>query len=177
MFFRPNFCCNCGERIQRAEWKLLTSRRFCDVCAIERQGTEWFPRAIVAGGVLIGVFGAGNYLRTAEAPATAVPFRAVEGPQVRQVMSAPTGGDLRSQGPAAELPEAARPDKDSTSFPNGPAVERQVGPADSASQGYFCGALTKKGKPCSRRVKTKTRCWQHQGQPHVSEIARETEFY
>lgn len=30
---------------------------------------------------------------------------------------------------------------------------------------YFCGAMTKKGKPCSRRVKSNQRCWQHAGQP------------
>ena len=30
---------------------------------------------------------------------------------------------------------------------------------------YFCGAQTKKGTPCTRRVKGGGRCWQHQGQP------------
>jgi len=29
---------------------------------------------------------------------------------------------------------------------------------------YFCGAPTKKGTPCSRRVRGGGRCWQHQGQ-------------
>ncbi|HEX9961513.1 MAG TPA: hypothetical protein VGB00_11305, partial [Pyrinomonadaceae bacterium] len=29
---------------------------------------------------------------------------------------------------------------------------------------YFCGAPTKKGTPCSRRVKGGGRCWQHAGQ-------------
>ena len=28
---------------------------------------------------------------------------------------------------------------------------------------YFCGAKTKKGRPCSRKVKGGRRCWQHQG--------------
>jgi hypothetical protein len=28
---------------------------------------------------------------------------------------------------------------------------------------YFCGAETKKGTPCSRRVKGGGRCWQHEG--------------
>jgi len=30
---------------------------------------------------------------------------------------------------------------------------------------YYCGAQTKKGTPCSRRVKGGGRCWQHAGQP------------
>ena len=29
---------------------------------------------------------------------------------------------------------------------------------------YFCGAMTKKGTPCSRKVKGGGRCWQHKGQ-------------
>jgi hypothetical protein len=30
---------------------------------------------------------------------------------------------------------------------------------------YICGARTKKGKPCSRRVHGPVRCWQHKGMP------------
>ena len=30
---------------------------------------------------------------------------------------------------------------------------------------HFCGAQTKKGTPCTRRVKNSGRCWQHIGQP------------
>lgn len=36
---------------------------------------------------------------------------------------------------------------------------------------YFCGAITKKGTPCSRRVKSPGRCWQHIGQPKSSDDA------
>ena len=32
-------------------------------------------------------------------------------------------------------------------------------------QNYTCGARTKKGKPCSRRVHGPIRCWQHKGLP------------
>jgi hypothetical protein len=30
---------------------------------------------------------------------------------------------------------------------------------------YICGARTKKGMPCSRRVHGPVRCWQHKGMP------------
>ena len=30
---------------------------------------------------------------------------------------------------------------------------------------YICGARTKKGTPCSRRVQQPARCWQHKGMP------------
>ena len=39
-------------------------------------------------------------------------------------------------------------------------------PPSAASQEadvYLCGALTKKGTPCSRRVHGPVRCWQHKG--------------
>ncbi|HEY5446713.1 MAG TPA: hypothetical protein VIJ87_20095, partial [Pyrinomonadaceae bacterium] len=32
---------------------------------------------------------------------------------------------------------------------------------------YLCGARTKKGTPCSRRVHGKVRCWQHTGMPSM----------
>ncbi|HJP94387.1 MAG TPA: hypothetical protein VJ875_20675 [Pyrinomonadaceae bacterium] len=34
-----------------------------------------------------------------------------------------------------------------------------------AEQSYMCGARTKKGTPCSRRVHGPVRCWQHKGMP------------
>jgi len=40
--------------------------------------------------------------------------------------------------------------------PPAPAVEEAV---------YICGARTKKGTPCSRRVHGPVRCWQHKGMP------------
>jgi hypothetical protein len=34
----------------------------------------------------------------------------------------------------------------------------------TVEQTYQCGARTKKGTPCSRRVHGPVRCWQHKGQ-------------
>jgi len=37
---------------------------------------------------------------------------------------------------------------------------------------YYCGAATKKGTPCSRRVKRPgERCWQHTGMPSMAVIS------
>jgi hypothetical protein len=38
---------------------------------------------------------------------------------------------------------------------------------ETAELVYICGAATKKGTPCSRRVKGPVRCWQHVGQPAI----------
>jgi hypothetical protein len=35
--------------------------------------------------------------------------------------------------------------------------------AVTIEQAYICGARTKKGTPCSRRVHGPVRCWQHKG--------------
>ena len=43
-----------------------------------------------------------------------------------------------------------------TSTPQPPAAPEQL---------YTCGARTKKGTPCSRRVHGPVRCWQHKGAP------------
>ena len=39
------------------------------------------------------------------------------------------------------------------------------GSAPSTEEIYTCGARTKKGTPCSRRVHGPVRCWQHKGMP------------
>lgn len=44
--------------------------------------------------------------------------------------------------------------------PDGTANER---PTDPAEVVYVCGARTKKGTPCQRRVRGPGRCWQHRG--------------
>ena len=48
--------------------------------------------------------------------------------------------------------------------PDGTANER---PTDPEEVVYVCGARTKKGTPCQRRVRGPGRCWQHRGMPAV----------
>jgi hypothetical protein len=57
------------------------------------------------------------------------------------------------------LPAQNSPVQNSTSGVNAteaPTANEQV---------YICGARTKKGTPCSRRVHGPVRCWQHKGAP------------
>jgi hypothetical protein len=44
-----------------------------------------------------------------------------------------------------------------------PALNRINTPASLTEEVYTCGARTKKGTPCSRRVHGPVRCWQHKG--------------
>jgi hypothetical protein len=42
-------------------------------------------------------------------------------------------------------------------------TESYAQPSVTVEQTYQCGARTKKGTPCSRRVHGPVRCWQHKG--------------
>lgn len=156
MFFRPKFCANCGEKIERVDWGLLTSRRFCQVCESEFKGVDLIPRAIVGLGVLATIFGFGSYLKsgspTGDRVAKLQPSVSAAATTTTAVVSNSTAAANSATQPktAAALPLVAQPPK--------------TKPETHGSQ-YFCGAETKKGTPCSRRVKGNVRCYQHVGMP------------
>lgn len=153
MLYRPNFCCHCGEKIARAKWTPLTSRRFCDFCEIEQKQHDLIPRAAIVIAVLFGAAGLTTYLgRDGESGASSVPA-----PKVRQ---------MRADVQPKAVPSGAEANTDRSNAVSN-AKQRNVGANSSTEPVYFCGALTKKGTPCTRRVKTKGRCWQHPGQPAV----------
>ena len=168
MLYRPNYCCHCGEKIARARWTPLTSRRFCDFCEIEQKQHDLIPRAAIVLAVLFGAAGLTAYLgrpggsdASSAGPAAKVrPLRAEVQPKVSP--GAITHFDrTNANGPVAGNLGASA----NTAAPN--AKQRDVRLNSSTEPVYYCGALTKKGTPCTRRVKTKGRCWQHPGQPAV----------
>jgi len=123
--YRPNFCCECGEKTVRLRWRLWTSRKFCDNCSRGVGKTLWLQLATVAAVLLLA-------------------------------------GALIGRGWRRERPPLVieRPVQSSTSSQT--AITQTSMPQE---QVYICGARTKKGKPCSRRVHGLVRCWQHKGLP------------
>ncbi|MCA1591029.1 MAG: hypothetical protein LC734_11740 [Acidobacteria bacterium] len=163
MLFRPKFCANCGEKIERTEWGYLTSRRFCETCAIEFKGQEMIPRGIVAAGLLVGALGIGSYLNSGEASPKVVQ-------QPRHLADAPQQVTQREkvQETAVPMPAVnAVPPKPQQSKPLSSTKPAAI--ADEAV--YYCGAATKKGTPCSRRVKGNIRCFQHTGMPVMADVS------
>jgi hypothetical protein len=175
MLFRPSFCANCGEKIERFEWGILTSRRFCQVCESEFKGHDLIPRVIVGFGILAGVFGFGSYLKSGpQGP----------GPQALRTAKAPT----EQPGQMAQLPaakteapvnahtaaNAAVNVQPRSADKNVPVAVNQASRQPTEVEGpvYYCGAATKKGTPCSRRVNGNTRCYQHTGMPAMNATAR-----
>lgn len=153
MFYRPQFCCHCGEKIIRAKWTPLTSRRFCDFCEIEQKQHDLIPRAAMCIAILVGAAGVTAYL----AGGRPEPARHPE--------------EVQSRASSRTLTEPVAPKSSSASTPANVApinIEQRGREKNSSTETvYYCRALTKKGTPCTRRVKTKGRCWQHTGQPPV----------
>lgn len=167
MLYQPNFCCQCGEKIERREWKIWTSRRFCELCELDHKVADIFPKALIGIGVVIGVLGFGSYLQSKQPQQIPNFGKASRVQQEKSVVSpmaniqATDISSVQSQSSSPKEDSTARTLKSDTDLktdevPARPAVREQV---------FYCGALTKKGTPCSRRVKGRQRCWQHEGQP------------
>jgi hypothetical protein len=173
MFYKPAYCCHCGEKIDRAKWGITDSRRFCESCAGEFFFKEWIPRAIIFVGILGALFGLGALLRKTEKPlsVTTSPVQMASNPAQNQKNQPllPVANVQNSAPPASAANNTAQRQNssDPKSLEN---LRLQTGAKSADKQNpateavYFCGAQTKKGTPCSRRVKGGGRCWQHAGQ-------------
>lgn len=164
MLFRPNFCANCGEKIERADWGILTSRRFCPVCESEFKGQDLIPRVVVAVGVLIGIFGIGGYLRSGTPNVVTLAAK----PIAKQTNQTTAANPPASQPTNIEQPREADVQSSlSARTVVSPLTNQQPVQKPMEEIGYHCGAETKKGTPCSRRVKGNIRCYQHKGMPAI----------
>ena len=170
MLFRPSFCANCGEKIDRADWGIFTSRRFCQVCESVFKGQELIPRIVVGLGLVIGLFGIGGYLKSGSyAPETqfarqprklaeqAIPIAQAAAKDV-PVTEANAANNAVSTINETQNPAASRKAVTQIQEPPKPQIE-------TAAEVYFCGAQTAKGTPCKHRVKGNIRCFQHAGMP------------
>ena len=144
--YRPNFCSECGAKIIRLQWYPWTSRRFCSSCS-ERLRKERLTIPLVASVVLFSVgLGIGRAAKSQDPPLiierTADPRDAED-----------------------TIITRAEPLADSQKKNVSGATSNEVLQPGSGENVYICGARTKKGKPCSRRLPEPARCWQHKGMP------------
>lgn len=156
--YRPNFCAECGERLARrtrtdwrAQVKVWTGAwaraSWCDDCArrLGRNGFASFVRALAfVSLVAISAFSFGRYLRPPSPPL--IISRAANSPL----------SDL-----PVDFNEAAR----ATTRQENDSTDRDAALSQAADEkAYICGARTKKGTPCRRRVHMAgERCFQHKG--------------
>lgn len=149
MLYKPSYCCNCGEKIERVDWAFTNSRRFCDVCQTDHLIEDWLPLIFAAAMAAIGLVGIGSYLKAAEPPPA---FTKPAAPRPQS-----------SVRPAANA-SATNSATPRSANSNGQDRLTNVRPADAEDASEICGAITKKGTPCTRRVKGGGRCWQHREQ-------------
>lgn len=187
MFYKPNYCCNCGEKIERIEWNLFTNRRFCEVCESEHQLDDWLKRVFPTIFLLIGIFGIGSYFQatkssvvvTSKDKKVVLPSsskKEIARPRTFKSSNRETVGTINEQS-ASETDASASQKKESKAL----ALKEHRQPKerirkvvkaksplkDANGTIYFCGAQTKKGTPCSRKVKGGGRCWQHEGREAI----------
>ena len=141
--YKPNFCSECGSKVLRLRWHFWTSRKFCGKCA-RRLRRARLARPLFA---MFGLFGAG-YLAG----------------QVRRADPPPLIIERKADSPlsATSAANTSLRHAPTESSANANAVN-SLPPAEEVV--YLCGARTKKGTPCSRRVHGPVRCWQHKGMP------------
>jgi hypothetical protein len=138
-----NFCTTCGSPLTQKGWRLWIRGPICKECS-RRGGNDRRIRSIVLIAVLVtAAFALGRSLRPAPPPL--IIQRAANSPlsdspiNLNEITKPGTTGSNRS-------------DASSTGAPD-----------DTV---YLCGARTKKGTPCKRRVHfAGERCYQHKGKP------------
>ena len=142
--YKPNFCSECGAKLLRLRWYFWTSRRFCNDCARQLRKVRLVP-TFFATLCLLGVGYVAGRARRPAPPAVIIERRS----------DSPLKHDVASGKPNALSPLSGSSATESSN--NSPALVEEVV--------YLCGARTKKGTPCSRRVHGPVRCWQHKGMP------------
>lgn len=172
MFYQPDYCNHCGEKIEAAARPFWQNSRFCESCREDFKFQEWSPRIAGLICVLAGLFGIGSFLQKDEKPlqlnSRRIAEAAPETPRKTKELTLPNAANTQvSANSVNQNPLANGSGKTLAAQP--PQKPENVTPvtAADAEPTYFCGAATKKGTPCSRRVKGGGRCWQHQGQPAI----------
>lgn len=162
MPYKPKYCCQCGEKIDRVEWKPWTSRRFCDLCATDF-GIYDKIRAVLLGiGLLFGLYAIGSHFQKTDKHLTIVPSQAIISTPLKDAV---IPGNSAQVSKNVSVPLTAQ-SKNLNAAPASELKKKQfeLPVAETPEKVYFCGAQTKKGAMCSRRVKNGGRCWQHEGQ-------------
>jgi len=148
MLYKPRFCCHCGDEIERLNWRFRDSRRFCDICETDYVLDDWASLISCVIFVIAFITFYPSDHRTSEFTSGPVRMRTPE-----------TGKAAEGVGIARET--ESRPEE--LSGPQEPGKSDSVSPPPipKPTLDAFCNVPTKKGTPCTRKVRKGERCWQH----------------
>jgi hypothetical protein len=154
---QPNFCVECGARLTASPWRIWLGQ-FCKDCAPRNRRTL-ITRFLITATALIALgFACGRYYRTATPPLTIE--RAANSP----LSDLPVNSNSSPGNPGRQ----SRTTAGSDSLSKDGVADSAAGAASSNLEDavYLCGARTRKGTPCQRRVHMLgERCYQHKGRP------------
>ena len=160
--YKPNFCADCGARIERLRWHPWTSRRFCVACSRRlRRSLMLLPTIAAITLFSLGLL-AGRLVRPAPPPLV---MERGELPLTPAPVASKAEAESRDGRGGGGEDDAAAPMTGPVYGPSGTATERPTDPDEIVS---ICGARTQKGTPCRRRVRGTGRCWQHKGMPAMT---------
>jgi hypothetical protein len=143
MLYKPRFCCHCGDEIERVNWRFRDSRRFCDICETDHVLDDW-------AGIIACVIFMISFVTFYPSPPKTTEF---EPGRI---------GPMDDGSIGRESSEASQVTSGSASPAVGVGVATQESrPLPKPTLEAFCGAITKKGTPCTRKVRKGERCWQH----------------
>lgn len=149
---RANFCVECGERLARRGWRARLARRFCDHCARRLGAARVIRPLMVLVVIAVAAFAVGRYLRPAPPPLII---------------------QRAANSPLSDKPFELGNSPGRTTSINADHKDKDQATSLTSEEGYLCGARTKKGTPCRRRVHAAgERCFQHKGLPAMVPIEK-----
>ena len=137
-----NFCSNCGEQLKANRARVFSARSYCLRCAPRFRLSRLVMIVSFAGCLIIG-YAYGRYSTPRQ------PFYLLGTP-----IDPITNSNQRSETNAQANANKANANKSAT--PNSPLPESST---DEVVK--LCGAPTKSGRPCRRKVVGGGYCWQH----------------
>ena len=153
-----NYCAECGARLKKKGWRAWLKGSLCEDCA-RRLGKASVARPLtVIAIVIIASFAFGRYLRPAPPPL--IIERAANSPlsDLPISLSDTAKSGSRNTNSQSELPQNS----------DNQSARKTANPGSTDDVVYLCGARTKKGTPCHRRVHfAGERCYQHKGKPAI----------
>lgn len=172
MLYKAVFCNECGQEIERTSGNPLKNKRFCDVCEEDLKNVVWIPRVFTIVCVIFGLFGVGKYFTGNEKPLNLTTKQIAETSNETKKNANKAENSAVKTAESANLNQSNQKTSDTNRTPVLPEKPQKTLAAQTKNElqisqespTYYCGAETKKGTPCSRKVKGGGRCWQHKGQ-------------
>ena len=172
----PNFCAECGAQLRRKGWRVSQSRNFCEDCA-RRLGKNGVLRPLVTIAA-IAISSRPNGGCPAATPFTRTSAYATPSRHSRRREPKPSADHIQtpppppliieraSNSPLSDLPVNVNEPARKSNHEDNSTKDPSRGAQSTDDTVYICGARTKKGTPCRRRVHfAGERCFQHKGMP------------